>query len=173
MKTRDQIYKNEFNSILRDLSVYRCLTKDQILRLTPGKGSVIENLLTYMEYHCRLWRDGEYYYSTPDGWEKPARSLTAAIWVLLDVFDKVEYHSTGEDLAQIIFFADEIAYEIVYAERGKEAHINERLNEERMKDSAVVLIVESPEQISQINAPNIKAYCSVSESGEVHYYQKE
>lgn len=173
MKTRDQIYKNDFKSVLRNLSVYHCLTKEQILRMTPGKERVIENLLAYMEYHCRIWRKGKYYYPTPEGWEKPERCLTAAIWVLLDFFDKVEYHSTGEYPAQIIFFADEHVYEIVYAELGKEALINHLLNEERMKDSAVLLIVESAEQIDQIEAQNIKAYCSVSESGEVQYYRKE
>ena len=170
MKTRNQ---QQYLSIIRDLSLYHCLTKEQIIKLNPGKEQVIENLLTYMEYHRRIWRSGQYYYPTPDGWEAPKRGLVAALWVLFDVFDKVTYHTAGEEPSEIVFFTDDSVYEIVYAEKEKEVMLTHSLRAEKMKDSAVLVIVQDLEQIDKIEAPNIRAYCTVSESGEVQYYRKE
>ena len=173
MKTREQIYKNEFQSILRDLSTYRCVKKEQLIKLTTGKREIIEKLLTYMEYHRRIWRDGDYYYSYPDGWEPPDSSMIASLWVLIDFITAVDFHTVGEYPAKIVFFANEAVHEIVYVDTGKETLLSYLLNENRMKDSNVLVIVENKEQINMINAPNIKAYCTVSDDGDVLYYKKE
>ena len=37
MKTREQIYGQEATSILRDITMYRALTEEQLLRLYPAK----------------------------------------------------------------------------------------------------------------------------------------
>ena len=37
MKTRDQSYSQEAASLLRDISMYQVLTREQVLRLYPGK----------------------------------------------------------------------------------------------------------------------------------------
>ncbi len=37
MKARDQNYSQEAAALLRDISMYRVLTREQVLRLYPGK----------------------------------------------------------------------------------------------------------------------------------------
>ncbi len=62
MKTREQVYGREAAAILRDISMYRVLTAEQILRLHPGKDAKernkIRNLLTYLVKQLRYgcWR---------------------------------------------------------------------------------------------------------------------
>ena len=173
MKTRDQIYEKEARGLLRDLSMYHCLTKEQILRLFPDKSRQMENILTYMEYHRRVWRDGERYYPSQEDQKVPERGLSAAIWVLIDFIEQAEFHSIGDYPTQIIFFAHHAIYEIVYAEPGREALITQLLYAAREQESNYLVIVEQVDQIDRINAPNIKGYCTVSKDGEVKYYQKE
>ena len=173
MKTRDQIYENEAMGLLRDLSMYRCLTKDQIKRLHPGKSRILDNLLTYLEYHKRIWRTGECYFASEEDRNHPKRGLSTAIQVMLDFAENAEYHTISDFPAQIIFFADKKVYEIVYVELGREALISRLLTDAREQDSNYIVIVENLGQIEKIKAPNIRGYCTVTESGEVQYYQRE
>ena len=59
MKTREQIYGQEAAGILRDVAMYRALTKEQLMGLYPGKERKVENLLTYMVRQGRICRCGE------------------------------------------------------------------------------------------------------------------
>lgn len=52
MKTREQIYGQEAASILRDITMYRMLTKEQLLRLYPGKQNKVQNLLSFLTKRC-------------------------------------------------------------------------------------------------------------------------
>jgi len=67
MKTREQIYAREAGSILRDISMYRVLTEEQILRLHPSKypreQEKVRNLLAYLVKQQRAWlsEDEQYY----------------------------------------------------------------------------------------------------------------
>ena len=67
MKTREQVYGREAAAILRDISMYRVLTAEQIMRLHPGKDTKeqrkIRNLLTYLVKQQRVWlsEDEQFY----------------------------------------------------------------------------------------------------------------
>ena len=96
MKTRDQIYAQEATSLLRDVTMYQVLKKEQILAMYPGKEKKIENLLAYLVKQGRIYRNGEYYLAQPDGDKNIDHGLMAAVWVLIDFIDRVEYHSSGD-----------------------------------------------------------------------------
>jgi len=125
MKTRDQIYAREARAILRDISMYQVLTEEQIQRLHSSKyvrgRERVRNLLTYLVKQQRacLSEGEQFYLASPDTLEDMDRGLFAAVWVLTDFMDQVEYHSVGDYLAKIIFFADGEVYEIVHAAQGK------------------------------------------------------
>ena len=106
MKTRTDLYGQEAASLLRDISMYRALAEEQILRLYPGKQDKIKNLLAYLVKQNRIWHTDGLYCAAPDGTEELDRGLLAAVWVLADFIDWVEYHSVGDYPAKIIFFAD-------------------------------------------------------------------
>ena len=46
MKTRTELYGKEAKSLLRDITMYRALTEEQVLRLYPGKRETMKNLLS-------------------------------------------------------------------------------------------------------------------------------
>ena len=115
MKTRGQIYSQEAAGLLRDISTYQALQKEQIFRLYPGKHHIIQNLLSYLLKQERIvYRDG-LYFPTAGRPDTIDRGLLAAVWVLVD----------------------------------------------------------GPEQISELDLPNTCGYCTVAPNGEVQYYQKE
>ena len=121
MRNREQIYGQEAAGLLRNITVYHCMRRDQLLRLYPGKEGVIENLLRYLVKQQRIFynTDRDCYGDVPDCRED--RELTAALWVLLDFIEKVEYHSPDNMPAKLVFFADGEVYEVIYVSPGKEA----------------------------------------------------
>lgn len=64
MKTRTELYGKEAKSLLRDITMYRALTEEQVLRLYPGKRETMKNLLSYLTKQDRIYYiDG--LYATP------------------------------------------------------------------------------------------------------------
>lgn len=55
MRNREQIYGQEAAELLRNITVYHCMRRDQLLRLYPGKEGVIENLLRYLVKQQRIF----------------------------------------------------------------------------------------------------------------------
>lgn len=173
MKTRDQIYAQEATSLLRDVTMYQVLKKKQILAMYPGKEKKIENLLAYLVKQGRIYRNGEYYLAQPDGDKNIDHGLMAAVWVLIDFIDRVEYHSSGDHPAKVIFFADGEIYEVIHVAVGKETLINHILSDPGEEPSKFLILVDKAEQIPELLTLNVAAYCTVSAEGAVQYYQKE
>lgn len=166
-------YAREAASLLRDLSVYRVLTKEQILGLYPDKKKYVEQLLPYLRNQSRIWKDGEYYCSSPDGAKEIDYELLTAVWVLIDFIDRVEFHSTGDYPAKVIFIVDGVIYEIIHAAVGRETLVTYLASTQNKERSNHLILVDKPEQIMELDIPNTCGYCTVSPNGEVHYYQKE
>ena len=101
------------------------------------------------------------------------KGLLAAIWVLADFIDRVEFPSAGEFPAKLIFFADGEVYEVIHAANGKETLINHILSAPAEEASSYLILVDKPEQIPELEIPNVRGYCTVSPEGEVQYYQRE
>ena len=66
MKTRADLYSHEAVGLLRDITMYRVLEKEQLFRLHPGKRDKIENLLTHLTKQGRIWRVDGRYCASPD-----------------------------------------------------------------------------------------------------------
>ena len=84
MKTRSDLYGREAASLLRDITMYRVLTGEQLLRLYPGKQKIIENLLPYLVKQGRVHLIDGLYCAAPECAEEVDRALLAAVWVLVD-----------------------------------------------------------------------------------------
>ena len=158
MKTRDQIYAQEATSLLRDVTMYQVLKKKQILSMYPGKEKKVENLLSYLVKQGRIYRSGEYYLAQPDGDKNIDHGLMAAVWVLIDFIDRVEYHSSGDYPAKVIFFADGEIYEVIHAAIGKEALINHILSDPGEEPSKFLILVDKAEQIPELLTLNVAGY---------------
>ena len=179
MKTREQIYGQETAAILRDISMYCVLTEEQIFRLHLCKSGrereKIKSLLSYLVKQQRVWRteDERYYCAAPDAADGMDTGLFAAVWVLADFIDQVEFHSVGDYPAKIIFFADGEVYEIVHAAQGKEVLLSRVLADGGEQPSRYLVLVDDLAQIPELDIPHANGYCCVSPEGEVRYYQKE
>lgn len=172
MKTRAQIYGQEANSLLRDITTYRVLKEEQLLRLYPGKRGQVKNLLAYLTKQGRIFHVDDLYCAAPECAVGIDRGMLSALWVLVDFIDRVEYHGPGEFPAKILFFADGVVYEIVHAEEGSEALLAHLMGQEREETPHYIVLVDDMNQIAELNLPNVNGYCTVSLSGEVQYFTK-
>lgn len=174
-KTREDQYRIEVSSLLRDISMYRCLTKGQVYGLYPGKASVIKNLLSFLIKQGRIVRVGKYYCDSPESADRIDHGLMDAVWVLVDFMDRVEYHAIANYPAKIVFCADGEVYEIIHAGVGKEALISYIVSEQEKEENATkyLVLVDRPEQIEDLQTENAVGYCTVTPEGKVQYYRKE
>ena len=172
MRNREQIYGQEAAGLLRNITAYHCIRHDQLLRLYPGKEGVIENLLRYLVRQQRIFynTDRDCYGDVPDCRED--KELTAALWVLLDFIEKVEYHSPDDTPVKLVFFADGEAYEVVYISPDKETMMQHVLTTEDDSGRRLV-IIEEEAQMQRLHIPHTAAYCMVDQSGCVQYFRKE
>ena len=173
-KTREQLYRQEAESLLRDISTYRSIKREQWKRLYPGKEEKIERILGYLVSQGRIiYRgDKDTYYHNPGIEDDP--EMMAALWVLADFGDKCEFHCTDAYPSKIVFFAEGETYEIVYVPIGREAMIVHALNMRHDDDCGKkILIVGDVTQIEKIELENT-VFCTVdASSGTVQYYMKE
>ena len=174
MKTREDLYRQEAASLMRDITTYRCIKREQWKRLYPGKEEVIERLLDYLVKQGRI-----YYYEKKDTYFASAQGevdyeMLAALWVLSDFGDKCEFHSTDAFPSKIVFFADGETYEIIYVPWDKETLILHAMKMRNDEDCGKkILIVEKVSQIDMIDLENT-IFCTVDmETGAVQYYKKE
>lgn len=173
MKPQGQIYSQEAAGLLRDISTYKAMKEGQILRFYPKREQKIKNLLYHLTKQGRIVQKDDVYYASPGCVNHVDKSLMAALWVLADFADRVEYHSVGDFPAKVIFIADDEIYEIIHAGQGREALMAHVLNSGGEKPSNYLVLVDVQEQIAELDLPSVCGYCTVSPDGEVQYFQKE
>lgn len=174
MKTRNEIYNRDGEKLLRIMTTYHALLYEQILQLFPRNR---ESLKTFIN---SLIKQGRLYYDTQKGLlcdcEDSSQSvdygLIAAFWVLLDFKKAIMYHTSGSFPVKLDFFAQDEAYQIIYAASGQEALINHIFSLQTKVEANRLVILENEYQAKQLQIPDVTAYCLVSEDGAVSYYQK-
>ena len=148
------------------------LTQKQIFGLYPQKDEQIKNLLSYLCKQKRLFLVDGFYSLTPELPKDRDRGLEAAVTVLADFMEQVEYHAAGEYPVKIIFLAGGEVYEILYAEPGKEAILNLLLARPEQEPPMRLVILEDAAQIGLLAIPNVRAYCLLDGDGSVQYLQE-
>lgn len=99
------------------------------------------------------------------------------VWVLLGVMDqkKVEEHflaSKEEYPVRIIFVGDGEIYDILYISEAETSLVNHLFARKRIEGCGHIVVVENPEEIAEIQIPDVVGFCTVKEGGEIEYYQK-
>ena len=134
--------------------------------------SQIKNLLSYLCKQKRLFLVDGFYSLTPELPKDRDRGLEAAVTVLADFMEQVEYHAAGEYPVKIIFLAGGEVYEILYAEPGKEAILNLLLARPEQEPPVRLVILDDAAQVDLIAIPNVRAYCLLDGDGSVQYLQE-
>ena len=174
MKTREQLYGKEAAGLLRDISNYHCIRREQVYRLYPNKDkAVMDNLLSYLTRQGRIFHDpqADIFYDSSDF--ETDREMLAALWVLADFADRAEYHSPDDFPTKIIFFADGETYEIICVPPDKEALIEHALSQSGEEDGRRIFIVEDAEQIARLRVSGPAAFCTVTDTGEIQYFKQK
>ena len=162
MKTRETRKAGE---LLRILGEYKTLQMAQALRLFP------EPVISYLRKQRRI-------HISPKGLITASEDISPdpgaqkAVWLLLDFIDRVDYHAAGAFPVTLYFFLGEELYEVVYIPPGQETLICHALSGPVDSAGKRIVILESTEQIEKISFPGISGFCTVSDAGEVQYYQK-
>lgn len=141
-------------------------------RSVPAKDEQIKNLLSYLCKQKRLFLVDGFYSLTPELPKDRDRGLEAAVSILADFMEQVEYHAAGEYPVKIIFLAGGEVYEILYAEPGKEAILNLLLARPEQEPPMRLVILEDAEQVDLLAIPNVRAYCLLDGDGSVQYLQE-
>ncbi len=174
MKTREQIYSAEASLLVRDITTYRGIKRQQLLRFYPNKEDKIQILLKSLVRQGRAFYNpsSDTYHSTPQ--MTLDKEMLAALWVLSDFGDRAEYHSTDTFPTNIVFFADGQIYEIICMPRDMTALILHALGiREKDEGGKKIFIVESAEQMEDIDFADA-VFCTVDEqTGKVRYFKKQ
>ena len=82
MKTREQIYGKEAAALLRDITTYRCIKHQQLLKLYPGKERQIDSLLAHLVRQGRVFHntDTDTYFDSPDMQTDPDMLSASGCW---------------------------------------------------------------------------------------------
>lgn len=173
IKTRAEIYGNEATELLRFICIYPGLTEDQLCRFIPGKWDKAKNLLTHLKRQGRTVQtgDGRYFPAGSPDFHIDSGLIRAA-WILLDFIDRIEYHSVSDYPVKIIFFLAGELYEIVYTAAGQEALVNHIMQQQDKNDSRRIVLVDTSDQIRNLDFPGISGFCTVDLSGKINYYKK-
>ena len=167
MKTRAEIYGNEAADLLRIVTMYPGLCEHQLRCFHPGKEDTATALLSQLERQGRIFQsDGGGYFlagQTP----KTDHVLVRAVWVLLDVIRRVDYHAPADFPVKLEFFADGELYEIAYIAAGQEALVCHALRGYK-GGSRRIMLVNAPAQIAKIDCPGIYGFRTVEEKGRTN-----
>lgn len=173
MKTRADIYGQEAAELLREISMYPGLSERQLVRFHPGREDKVRNLLVHLKRQGRtaLTETGGYF---PQGEQAHGADtgLIRSVWVLLDLIDRVEFHSPSDFPVKLLFFSADNMYEVVYVAAGQEALVTQALRQCKQGESRRIVLVDDAGQIPLLDFPDISGFCTVGPDGKVSYYKK-
>ncbi len=174
MKTRDQIYGKEASELLRNITAYHHIRQDQLLRMYPGKESKIENLLRHLVSQGRILYSAENRIYHDSSEVTPNYGTLASLWVLIDFYDRVEYHSPVDFPASLVFLLEGEIYEVLYIPSGNENLTEYALSSQGSDAGKRIVVVEDADQIPRLSIPQATAFCTVEmDTGLVQYFKQE
>jgi len=172
LKTREQVYGLEATDLLRTITMYGAITVEQANKLYPSKVRVIDSLLKQLARQGRIFHDEVYdrYCATKTHALNPDCGMQAAIWILADFIDRIEYHQSGDFPIKINIFAEGELYEVIYVALEQELLINYALS--GSEPCKRIVIIEDGSQLQRLEICGTVAYCTVSSMGAVQYYKE-
>ena len=114
-----------------------------------------------------------------DAYQLREKGTLKAFWVLLSLMEqkKIERHFLAEKEEypiRIVFVGNAEIYDILYISEAEIQLVNQLFSRQKLDGCGHVVIVENPEEIPQIEIPNVIGFCTVQEEeGGVEYYRRE
>ena len=169
MKTRDDM--TEAKELIRIISLYGALPLQQIVAAFPGRSESVRNLIARFVKQKRLHYQPENCIVSESPDRAVVDGIIPAFWVLLDFFDRVQYHTASDFPAIISFFTEDDAFDIIVVREGQENLISHALSYGDSENASKrLVVVDDPRQISKIHITHVAGYCTVGSDGEVSYF---
>lgn len=174
MKTRKDLYSNEATEILRCLTMYGNIRKEQLEKMFPKtKAEVIDKLIFHLQNNRRIFYDKKTEILYSDSEQKINFDIIYCLWLLCDFAENIEYHSSCDFPVNLVFICDGELYEVSYIPEAKEYFFEKALNFQKCEGKRI-LILENERQLSRIDIVDVSAYGIVNDNtGQVKYYKKE
>ena len=158
--------------ILKLLDIAGALPFQQLLSLTKLTPSVLNTLITQLRREGRLIRSMEWVALSEEALQNRRDGMEDVMWVFNDFLPRTDYFTAGEYPAAVCFFADGIDYEIIYVPIGQEYMISKSVTPCETPPKRLI-VIESTDQIPNINIPNVTAFCLTDLSGKTLYYKRK
>mgnify|MGYP003221813667 CR=1 FL=1 len=103
-----------------------------------------------------------------DAYQLREKGTLKAFWVLISLMEqkKIERHFLAEKEeypVRIVFVGDAEIYDILYISEAEIQLVNQLFSRQNTDGCGHVVIVENPEEIPQIQIPNVIGFCTVQE----------
>ena len=169
-----QEQKSHLSVIATLLSTYQVLTIRQLDKLFPELSEEkVLLLLRQLERKRRIAYHPDSGYVCHSRECIPSHSRIAAFWVMLDFQPHVTFHTVSEFPITLTFYTKADGFNIIHVPIGKEMLINQAMSGYHDDDLTNLVVIDRVDQIPLLSFPGIGAYCTVSEDGQVQYYQKQ
>lgn len=172
--TMNRLYPIQQEEIHRLLAMYLQLSTAQLQRFFPNLNEQrILSLIRRQQKKGRLLYDPKNEMVQYSRDISPPAGLQQAVWVLLDFFPAVTYHTISTYPFLLTFYTSTEAYDVAYIPPGQEMILNRILSAPPPEAPRRLVIVADLEQISMLTIPSLSAYCEVHPDGTVNYYRIE
>lgn len=160
----------EINQIL---SMYQTVSFVQLCRFFKELPEVtVQAMVKRMKKQGRITYDYQTGIIRHSGIKEHNKEVISALWILLDFFSNVTYHTVSNFPAILTFYTDGDGFDVISIPCGKETLYNNALTEQQEGNKRLIIIQEIS-QIQKVNLLQIAAFCLVSEDGRIQYYEKQ
>ncbi len=105
------------------------------------------------------------------------RGTLLCIWALLGIMDKKKvgehFHASADEYpVRIVFVGDGEIFDILYVPETDIGLTNHFFTRKKIDGCGHIIVVEKPENIPEIQVPDVVGFCIVKEGGAIEYYRK-
>ena len=166
-------HESHLSGITRLVSMYQAISTGQINRFYPElPRDKLMLLVRRLEKNGRIAYDAERELLLYTKDHSPDPSMIKALWVLTDFADALTYHTISDFPVTLTFYTDSDAYAVIHVPPEKEMLMNHALSLKGGAEKRLV-IVDGTEQIPLLTFPDIAAFCTVTDTGQVQYFKKQ
>lgn len=157
----------------RLLSMYRTLHVTQLYRFFPDLSeTAIQGLVKRLKKQGRASYDPLTGILRWPGADRKENEIISALWVLLDFFPAVTYHTVGSFPSVLTFYTEREGYDVISVPPEQELLYRHALPVQQGGNRRLVIIQETG-QIQHADFPQTAAFCLVSGDGQVQYFKKQ
>lgn len=179
MENKQRAVEREVKELIQK---YNALYKDQVYEYfaKDGREQFVGRALKILEKERDIYINQERKLIAVNEEAYGAREYGTlqCVWALLGIMDqkKVEEHflaSREEYPVRIVFVGDGEIYDILYVSEAEVSVTNNLFARKRIDGCGHIVVVENPEDIPEIQIPDVIGFCTVKEDGKVEYYRKD